>query len=79
LSAACHSKSFPSSGLSVAHNGAIDAVDDIGYGFLAAVFKNVFLAGVVHQLVELELPCFRLIVYMAAMFVFGDFNRYSLK
>jgi hypothetical protein len=79
LSASCHGESFTSSSLTIAHNGTVYAVNYSGNGLLAAIFKNVLLACVMHQLIELELPCFSLIVYMPSMLVFGDLYRNSLR
>lgn len=79
MSAARHCECFSGGSLAVTHHRAVDAVDDCGDGLLAAVFKDVFLAGVVHQLVELELPCFCLIVYVTSMLILRDLNCHSLQ
>lgn len=78
LSAACHSESFSSRCLTVAHNCAVNSIDYSRDGLLTAVLKNVFLRGVVHQFVKFELPRFGLIVNMAAVLILRNLNCDSL-
>lgn len=62
-SGSIHRKSLSRSCLAVAHDRAIESVDDGLHDFLRAESENVFLRGVMHYLVEFKLPRFLLIVY----------------
>ena len=65
-SCSIHGESFSSSSLPIAHNSAIISINDRFDNLFSAVRVNVFLRGVMHYLVEFELPRLLLIVDEAA-------------
>ena len=74
LRAARHRECLTSACLTVAHNSAIITVDDRGNSLLRAILEHVLLAGIVHQLIELELPVLCLIVDVAAMLILRNLH-----
>lgn len=78
-SGATHGEGFASTGLTVAENGAVEAIDDFVDGLLSTVLKDLFLGSVMHDLVEFECPLLLLVVYHAGALVFCHCNSDSLR
>ena len=76
--AATHSEGLTSASLTVAHNRAVEAVDDFMDGLLRAVFKNFLLRSVMQEFVKFECPLLLLVVNDTPLLVFGNRDRHSL-
>ena len=66
-----HSESFSSTGLTVAHDCAIEAIDDLMDSLLCTILKDFLLGSVMHNFVEFECPLLLLIVYNSLCAIFG--------
>ena len=58
-----HGEGLSSSSLTIAHDGAVESIDDFRNWLLGAILEDVFLRGVVKNLVEFEFPRLLLVVH----------------
>ena len=78
LHAAAHGESFASSSLTIDHDCAVEPIDHGIDNISWARIEDVFLAGVMKDLVELESPRFLLIINVTAMLVLRYVHIYML-
>ena len=60
--ATAHGERFTGASLTVAHDGAVEAVNDLVDSLLSAVLEDVFLGRVVQEFIKFECPLLLLIV-----------------
>ena len=73
-----HCKCFACTGLPVAHYGSIVAVGHLLHCLQRAEVKDVLLRGIMHDLVEFELPILSYVIYETSTFIFRNVNRHVL-
>lgn len=74
-----HRKCLACSGLAVAHDRCVDAVNYRMDSFLCAEFKHVLLGRVVQNFVVFEFPGLGLVVDYATLLIFGHSHRDCLQ
>ena len=70
--ASVHGESLASASLTVAHNGAVEAIDDFMDGRLRAVLKDFLLGSVMQEFVKFECPLLLLVVDDAPLLIFSN-------
>ena len=78
-SGAAHRESLSCSRLAIAHDSAIESVDNLVDGLLCAVLEDFLLRGVVHDFVEFECPLLLLVVHEALGAILGHCKSHRLK
>ena len=70
-----HSEGLTSSSLTIAHNCTVKSIDHFMHGLLSTVFEDIFLWGVVKNLVEFEFPRLLLVVHYSFASVLSNTDR----
>lgn len=74
-----HGKSFTCTRLPITHDSSIVAVGNLLNCFEGTVIKYILLRGIVHDLVEFELPVFGNVVYETSALVFWNVHSHMLQ